>query len=275
MILAFGSRVGDDAAAGLDIRFSVLEQHGAQGDAGVVVAVEAEVTDGAGVGAAFAFFEFVEDLHGADLGRAGDGSSGKRGPHDIKGRASAGKLTGDVSDDVHHVAIALDGHEVGDLHATVFGDATDIVAGEINEHEVLGALLGIGHEVVGIRIIFLRSGSTATCAGDRTDLNKVAGEADVDFRRTAHKRVTTRTTKTKHVGRGIHKAQCAVEIEGVVVKFGFEPLREYDLEDVARADVFMGLVDHGVVFLASGIRGRRCSSGGGFRENGLEGNRLG
>ena len=274
MVFAFGSRVGDDAAAGLDIRFAVLEQHSAQRDAGVVVAVEAEVTDGAGVGAAFAFFEFVEDLHRADLGGAGDGSSRERGPHDIKGRASAGKLTGDVSDDVHHVAIALDGHEVGDLHAAVFGDATDIVAGEIHEHEVLGALLGIGHEVGGIRIIFLRSGSTAACAGDRTDFNKVAGETDVDFRRTAHERVSTRTAETKHVGRRINEAQGAVEVECVVVKFGFEPLREHDLEDVARADVFMGLVDHGVVFLAGRVRSRWRGSRGGFRENRLEGDRL-
>ena len=96
MVFAFGGRVGDDATAGLDIGFAVLEQNSAEGDAGIVVAVESEVADGAGVGAAFAFFEFVEDLHGADLGGSGDGSGWECGAHDIEGAAASGEFSGDM-----------------------------------------------------------------------------------------------------------------------------------------------------------------------------------
>ncbi len=60
-------RVGDDAGAGLDVGFAVLEHDGAQGDAGVAVSIEAEVADGAGIDAAFAFLELIDDLHGADF----------------------------------------------------------------------------------------------------------------------------------------------------------------------------------------------------------------
>ena len=138
LVFAFGSRVGDDAAARLDIRFAVLEQHCSQRDAGVVVAVEAEVADGAGVGAAFAFFEFVEDLHGADFRRSGDGSGGECGAHDIEGAAASGEFSRDMRDDVHDMAVALDRHEIGDFHGAVFRDAAIVeVASQLSRILVL------------------------------------------------------------------------------------------------------------------------------------------
>src|SRR6478609_3512454 len=82
LVFGFGGAVGDDAGAGLDVGFAVLEDDGAEGNAGVAVAVEAEVADGAGVDAAFAFFEAVDDLHGADFGGAADGAGGEGGAHD-------------------------------------------------------------------------------------------------------------------------------------------------------------------------------------------------
>ena len=275
MVFALGGGVGDDAAAGLDEGFAVLEQNGAEGDAGVVVAVEAEVAYGPRVGAAFAFFEFVQDLHGADLGGAGDGSSGECGAHDIEGAAASGEFAGDMGDDVHDMAVTLDCHEVGDFHRAVFRDAADIVAGEVDEHEVLSALLRIGHEIGGVGIILLDRCSTAAGAGDGADFHEVAGEAHMDLGRTAHEGVSTGTAQAEHVGRGIHKTQGAVEIEGVVVEFGFEALGEHDLEDIPRADVFVRAVDHGVVFFTGRIRSGWRGGGGGFREDRLEGEGLG
>ena len=232
MVFAFGCGVGDDAAAGLDEGFAVLEQDGAEGDAGVVVAVEAEVADGARVRAAFAFFEFVEDLHGADLGRSGDGSGGECGAHDIEGAAATGEFSRNMRDDVHDMAVALNGHEVGDFHRAVFRDAADIVAGEVDEHEVLGAFLRIGHEIGGVGIVLLNRCSTAAGACDRADFHEVAGESHMDLGRTAYEGVSAGTAQAEHVGRGIHKTQGAVEIEGVIVELGFETLGEHDLENI-------------------------------------------
>jgi hypothetical protein len=52
----------------------------------------------------------------------------------------------DVADDVHDVRIALDGKGVGDLHAAGLGDAADVVARQVDQHQVLGALLGVGEQ---------------------------------------------------------------------------------------------------------------------------------
>ena len=171
------------------------------------------------------------------------------------------------------MAVALDGHEVGDFDRAVFRYAADIVAGKIDEHEVLRALFGIGHEVVGIGVVLFDGRSSAAGAGDGADFHEVAGEAHMDFGRTADERVSAGTAEAEHVGRGIHEPQGAVEIQRVAGEIRLEPLREDDLEDVPGADVFLRAVDHGVVFLAGGVRRGGRGGGGGFGENGIESER--
>ena len=50
---------------------------------------------------------------------------------------------------MHDVRVALDHHALGDLHAAGGGDAADVVAPEIDQHHVLGALLRIGEQFLG------------------------------------------------------------------------------------------------------------------------------
>ena len=45
----------------------------------------------------------------------------------------------------------------------------------------------------------------------------------------------------EHIRRGIHRAQGAVEIERRFLELAGEPLRGHNLDDVAGADVFLGL----------------------------------
>ena len=52
-----------------------------------------------------------------------------------------------VGDDVHHVAEPLDGEALGDAHAAELGDAADVVAAEVEQHQVLGALLRVGEQL--------------------------------------------------------------------------------------------------------------------------------
>jgi hypothetical protein len=58
---------------------------GADGDAGVHVAVVADVAHGAGIGAAALAFQFLDDLHGPDLGRAADGAGREGGAQQVVG----------------------------------------------------------------------------------------------------------------------------------------------------------------------------------------------
>jgi len=50
----------------------------------------------------------------------------------------------DVRDDVHDVAVALDEETVGHLHRADLGDAADVVASEVEQHQMLGSFLRVG-----------------------------------------------------------------------------------------------------------------------------------
>jgi hypothetical protein len=80
-----GERVGDDAGTGLHVRGAVLEDDGPDGDAGVEVAGEVDVADGARVGPAAGRLEVVDDLHRPDLRRAGHGARGEDRPQHVDG----------------------------------------------------------------------------------------------------------------------------------------------------------------------------------------------
>ena len=74
-----------------------------------------------------------------------------------------------IGDDVHHLAVALDEELVGDLDRADLGDPADIVAAEVQQHQVLGALLGVGEQLLFQRLVLLRGGAAAARAGDRPD----------------------------------------------------------------------------------------------------------
>lgn len=103
LILRGRITVRNDACSRLDVSFAVFEDAGAEGDAAIEVAIKSKVADGAGVGAAFAFFEAADDFHGTDLGGAADGACGEGGAHDIVGGAVWPELAAYVGDDVHDV----------------------------------------------------------------------------------------------------------------------------------------------------------------------------
>jgi hypothetical protein len=55
----------------------------------------------------------MNDLHRANLGRAGDRAGRQARTQRVEAVFSFGKLAGNVAGDVHHVTIALDDHDVG------------------------------------------------------------------------------------------------------------------------------------------------------------------
>ena len=75
----------------------------------------------------------------------------------------------DVGDDVHDVAVALDEEAVGHLDRADLGDAADVVAAEIEQHQMLGALLGVGEQLGGERGVLGRRLAAPARAGDRAD----------------------------------------------------------------------------------------------------------
>ena len=72
---------------------------------------------------------------------------------------------------MHDVRIPLDHHFVVQLHAAGFGHAADIVAAQVDEHQVLGDLLGVLQQVLLQRQIGLCSGAAWAGAGDGSHRN--------------------------------------------------------------------------------------------------------
>ena len=65
------------------------------------------------------------------------------------------------------MAVPLDREQVADRHAAQLRDAAHVVAREIDEHDVFGALFGVGEEFGRERRVLFRRGASAARAGER------------------------------------------------------------------------------------------------------------
>src|SRR5207342_281447 len=139
----------------------------------VHVAVAIEIAEGTGVRAATLAFELGDDLHAAHFRTAGDGTAGKyRADHLARCHAVAAPPT-DVGNDVVHMRIALDRHQLVHAHAAGNADAAEVVALQVNQHHVLGALFGVADQFADARGIVI-AGKARARAGDRTRFDDIA-----------------------------------------------------------------------------------------------------
>ena len=124
---------------------------------------------------------------------------------------------------MHHVAIALDYHYVGDLNGAIFRNAAHIIPPKIDEHHMLGPFLFICQEPPFHLLIFFRRDATAACAGNGTDGNDTVFATDERLRRGTNQ-FDPRDTEVIHIGRGIHHAQRTIELQGRRLDIGFPSL---------------------------------------------------
>jgi len=82
---------------------------------------------------------------------------------------------------MHDVGIALDHHLLGDLHRAGLRHAPGIVAAQIDQHDMFGALLGIRQQFIGECCVFLRRRAAPARAGDRPHRDHVAFEPAQDL----------------------------------------------------------------------------------------------
>ena len=83
---------------------------------------------------------------------------------------------------MHDVAVALDHHLLGDLDAADRGHAAHVVPREVQQHQMLGAFLGIGEQLRGEALILLECRTPAARAGERAQAHRAAAHAHQDFR---------------------------------------------------------------------------------------------
>jgi len=75
--------VGDDAASCLEIDLSICNQHGADNDIQVGLAIEADIAERAGVNLPPGWLEFFNNLHGSNFRGAGNGTAGETCPEAV------------------------------------------------------------------------------------------------------------------------------------------------------------------------------------------------
>src|SRR5213079_2474302 len=93
LVLGGGIRVGDDAAARLQVRDAVVQHERADGDARVELALPREgVADRARVDAAAVALELRDDLHRPHLRRPRDRAGGEAGAQELERRGAVTEL---------------------------------------------------------------------------------------------------------------------------------------------------------------------------------------
>ena len=159
--------------------------------------------------------------------------------------------------------VSLDAHQVGTVTLPVRATRPTSFAAQVHQHDVLGPLLGVGQQAPRPAA---RSSSSVpprrSRAGDgprgRSGLPP-AGRASRASRPTIF---SSPKPQIIHVRRGIDDPQGAVHIEGVGPGPQREPLRQNNLDDVARLDVLLGPPDGGAKSRPGegGFRLFRCGS---------------
>ena len=220
-------------------------------DAGVEVAVRQCVADRPAVRPAPVALELGDDLHRPDLRRAGDGPGREAGPQQLEGAHALAELADHLGDEVGHVREALRLHEALDMDASCLAHAREVVSAEIDQHHVLGAVLLRLEQALGVA----RPGRGR--AGDRVEARPPSLDLDEGLRRGADQGDLAELEEER-VRRGVDAAKRAVEVERARRGRSLGPLRDDDLEGVARADVLLRALDRALVLEAAGVTlGRR------------------
>ena len=141
-----------------------------------------------------------------------------------------------LADQMHDVAVTAHLHELHHLYRARLANATEIVAAEIDQHDVLGTLLLVGQQLglqgeVGRLVDAARAG-----AGDGPHGGAAPLHGHQHLRRGAGDGHPGQAQEV-HVGRGVDHPQHPVDVEGVGGGRHREPLGRHHLEDVAGGDV--------------------------------------
>lgn len=217
--------------------------HGALGGVAVLVhAAVAKVAHGTGVHASLLLFQLGNQLHGADLGGARHGPRGEDGAKGVEARLVGPQDARHLRDEVLDVAKLFHLHEAVDADAVGVADAVDVVAGQVDEHDVLGAVLEGAAQLVGQALVLL--GRLAALDGARNGVRDDAAVLALDQQlgRGAND-LEILAVNVEEVRRRVDGAQVAVDVERVQVRRAGEALRRHALEDVALEDVLLELGD--------------------------------
>src|SRR5215207_3982120 len=181
LLLGLRVRVVDDAGSGLHEHTPVLHDRRAQDDAGIHLPVRAEITDAAGVGTTFVLLQFVDDFHSPHLRRTRDRAGRKAGDQRAERVEARIEPPLDIRDDVHDLTVALKKKAVRYFYGPMGRYPPDVVAAEVEQHEALGPLLGIGEKLLAKTAVLGWRRAAWAGAGDRPDRHRALAHPHQDF----------------------------------------------------------------------------------------------
>ena len=174
----------------------------------------------------------------------------------------------DVADQVEDVAVALDLHVLADGHRPGPGHPAQVVAAEVDQHDVLGPLLGVGLELLGEQGILAGVRAARPGPGDRVRGQAVALDLEEQLGRGADDLVARRAHE-EQVRAGVDPAEGPVEPDPVERRAGRRVGRQverlapgqHDLDRLTGRDGLLG-DPHGLDVLVATEAGFDRAAGG-------------
>ena len=170
--------------------------------------------------------------------------AGKQATSASSRSCASSSLPFDDRHQVHDVRVALERHVGRHAHRAVRRHAADVVAPEVDEHDVLGALLLVALQLLGRAARPLpRCARAGACRRSDASATLPPFDAHQHLGRRADDRPAADAEEV-HVRRRVDVPQRAIDRERVGVERRLEPLRQHDLVDVAGGDVLLRRADH-------------------------------
>ena len=206
--------------------------------------------NGARVDTARLLLHFADKLHGPDLGRPGDGPAREQGTEHVGQLHVRAQFGSDARRHLVNRAIGLDGEEVRHLHRPDPRHPREIVAQEIDDHEIFRTLLFVhGEPSLEARILARRAPSRGRALhGTCGELLALTPEKQLGRER---EHGDIRRFDQCAIGNQLPAPQGRIERDRVALEVEQIFLREVDLVDVARRDVVLNGSEGAAVFLAA------------------------
>ena len=268
-LVPLGGRVAlpGDPAADVEGQAPPVGHERADHDARLHRAVGPDPADGAGVRAAADRLEPLEDLHRPDLRGAGDRAARERRREEVERVAALGEDAGHGRDEVLDGGRPLEPAQARDADAPRPADAPEVVAQDVDDHHVLGAVLGARQQLARERAIGRGVAAARAGALDRVgrhDALAVDRQERLGRRRQERPRPAAQRSRPeieiRREERRVAGPQAPVQLPRIAVERRLEPPGQVRLVDVAVGDVLADPLDAGLVGRPGrGPSGRRAA----------------
>src|SRR5690606_20949265 len=153
-----------------------------------------------------------DDLARPDLGRTGHRAGGEERAKQIRNVGGGRKRRGNGGGELVHRGVVLDLEECGRRDRAELSDPTDVVPQEIDDHEVLGAILRRPGELRGERLVLLDPPAAGPGSLHGPQLDRPSEAPEEEFRRSRYERVPPhREVRTE--GRSLRPREVRVQCQ--------------------------------------------------------------